>query len=88
MYSWRLMSGFVQKTSIFVQERGEMLIPKCYWRNISPVRTHVLLFIQQRYKKIFLHKDASLIVYGPGFYFLFNSNKYTVKFSEAIYDVL
>ena len=88
MYSWWLMSGFVQKTSIFVQKRGEMLIPKCYWRNISSVRTHVLLFIQQRYKKIFLHKDASLIVYEPGFYFLFNSNKYTVKFSEAIYGVL
>lgn len=65
-----------------------VLIFNTIGNSVSSVRTHVLLFIQQRYKKIFLHKDASLIVYGPGFYFLFNSNKYTVKFSEAIYGVL
>lgn len=65
-----------------------VLIFNTIGNSVSSVRTHVLLFIQQRYKKIFLHKDASLIVYEPGFYFLFNSNKYTVKFSEAIYGVL
>lgn len=82
------MSGFVQKTSIFVHKMMFVLIFKAIGNSISSVRTHVLLFTQQRYKKIFLHKDASLVVYGVEFYFLFNSNKYTVKFSEAIYGVL
>lgn len=59
MYGYRFMSGFVQKTSIFVHLMGKTLILDNFRRDMSSVRTHAIVLFYKDRKRNLTQKASS-----------------------------